>query len=135
MLLDRDLAPLAVARFWALASKGYYTDQDVVYADKAVALTGSPGGNEFVAADRFMRDEMGGVVRAGSLVMLGHGRDTLDGRLQHLREERRDRSRLDTVLGWAPPPSDPDNPDHNRLERPPLAGHRITRIVECDDDK
>ena len=135
VLLDRDRAPLAVARFWALASKGYYTDQDVVYADKAVALTGSPGGNEFVAADRFMRDEMGGVVRAGSLVMLGHGRDTLDGRLQHLREERRDRSRLDTVLGWAPPPSDPDNPDHNRLERPPLAGHRITRIVECDDDK
>lgn len=135
VLLDRDHAPLAVTRFWALASKGYYTGQDVVHADTAVALTGSPGGNKFVTADRFIRDEMGGVVRAGSLVMLGHGRDTLDGRLQHVRLDRRDRTRLDTVIGWGPPPVDPDNPTPTRLDRPPLPGNRIIRIVECDDDK
>jgi hypothetical protein len=135
VLFDKKRAPLAVTRFWALAANGYYTGQDIVHADRAVALTGSPGGNEYVAADRFMRDEMGGVVRAGSIVMLGHGRDTLDGRLQHIRLDRRDRTRLDTVIGWAPPPADPDNPSPNRLDRPPLPGHHITRIVECDDDK
>ena len=135
VLLDRAHAPLAVTRFWLLARRGYYTGQDVVHADRAVALTGSPGGNEFVTADRFIRDEMGAVVRAGSLVMLGHGRDTLDGRLQHIRLERRDRTRLDTVMGWVAPPGDPDDPAANRLARPPLPGNRITRVVECDDDK
>jgi HEAT repeat protein len=130
--LDRERAPLAVTRFWALAEKGYYMGQDVVHADKAVALTGSPGGNDFVTTDRFIRDEIGAVVRAGSIVMLGHGRDTLDGRLQHIREERRDRTRLDTVIGWARV-SYEDLDTKPLLEQPPLPGHRIMRIVKCDD--
>lgn len=122
MQLHRDRAPLAAARFWKLARAGYYDDQDITHADEIVALTGSPGGNEFVSADRFMRDEVGSPVRAGSVVMLGHGRDTVDGRLQHLRKERRDRDRRDTVLGWVKP-----------VILAPLPGHRIQSIGKCPD--
>lgn len=120
MQLHRDRAPLAAARFWKLVQAGYYDGQDVTHADDIVALTGSPGGNEFVSADRFMRDEVGAPVRAGSVVMLGHGRDTLDGRLQHLLKVRRDRDRRDTVLGWVKPVV-------------PIPGNSIQSIQKCPD--
>ncbi len=130
--LHRDRAPLAAARFWKLALAGYYDGHDITYADEVVALTGSPGGNEFVGADRFMRDEVGSPVRAGSMVILGHGRDTLDGRLQHLRKERRDRDRRVTVVGWAKPVV-ADNPASNPRILAPLPGNRIQSIVKCPE--
>lgn len=132
MQLHRDRSPLTTARFWKLAQSGYYDDQDITFADEVFALTGSPGGNEFVSADRFIRDEVGSPVRAGSVVMLGHGRDTLDGRLQHMRKEQRDRDRRDTVLGWVKPIV-ADTVDPNPVVRAPLAGHRIQSIQTCPE--
>lgn len=132
MQLHRDRAPLAAARFWKLALAGYYDGQDITHADEVVALTGSPGGNEFVSADRFIRDEVGSPVREGSVVILGHGRDTLDGRLQHLRKERRDRDRRDTVIGWVKPIV-ADNLESNPIILAPLPGNRIQSIVKCPE--
>lgn len=129
MQMNRERAPIAVARFWKLAKDGYFTGQDVVHADEALALLGSPGANEYVSTDRYIRDEMGGAVRRGAVIMLGHGRDTLDGRLQHVRKDMRDRDRRDTVLGWVPPSFDPSN----RTTRPVLAGNTISRITECPE--
>lgn len=132
LTLHRDRAPLTVARFWKLAVNGHYDGQDITHADDVVALTGSPGGNEFVSADRFIRDEVGAPVRAGSMVMLGHGRDTLDGRLQHVRREQRDRDRRDTVIGWARPVR-ADLSASNPIVQPPLPGNRIQSIVKCPE--
>lgn len=129
MQMNRDRAPIAVARFWKLAKDGYYSGQDVVLADDALAVTGSPGANEYVSTDRYIRDEMGAAVRRGAVVLPGHGRDTLDGRLHHVRKDLRDRDRRDTVLGWVPPGFDPSN----RTLRPALAGNRISRITECPE--
>ena len=132
MQLHRERAPLAAARFWKLATAGYYDGQDITHADEVIALTGSPSGNEFVSVDRFMRDEVGAPARAGSVVMLGHGRDTLDGRLQHLRKERRDRDRRDTVIGWVTP-AVAGHVESNPVALALLPGNRIQSIAACPE--
>jgi HEAT repeat protein len=92
--------PMAVARFLMLVRSGFYRNQTIPVSTWQVAFFGSPSPNEFVAAPRFIRDEPSGrSVRAGSVVMLGHGPDTLDGRLMVHAEDRRDRTRRDTVIG------------------------------------
>lgn len=124
--LDRARAPIATTRFWLQAEEEYYNGQAVWRADEALVELGSPGANEYVTLPRFIRDEMGGDVRAGAVVLQGFGRDTLDGRLMYVRKDRRDLDRRHTVLGHVPLVA-LDSP----LSRPVLPGNTVIRISQC----
>jgi HEAT repeat protein len=127
--LDREQAPLATARFWMEARSRYYNGQHVMYADENVTGFGSPRANEYTTIDRFIRDEMGGAVRAGAVVLRGFGRDTLDGRLHVHWKDARARDRRDTVIGHVTLAGRVESPG----VRPVLPGSRIVRVVECPD--
>jgi peptidyl-prolyl cis-trans isomerase B (cyclophilin B) len=78
-----DDAPATVARFVSLAQRGYYNGLTFHrVATNFVIQGGSPGANEYVGADRFMRDELG--VRShtrGTLGISTRGRDTGDAQI------------------------------------------------------
>jgi len=80
MRLMPDDAPLAVARFIELASRGYYnglTFHRIV--PLFVVQGGSPGANEYVGDERFLRDEIGfGRNTRGAVGLSTRGRDTGD---------------------------------------------------------
>ena len=78
-----DEAPATVARFVSLARRGYYNGLTFHrVATNFVIQGGSPGANEYVGADRFMRDELGlrSHVR-GTLGISTRGRDTGDAQI------------------------------------------------------
>jgi cyclophilin family peptidyl-prolyl cis-trans isomerase/HEAT repeat protein len=81
--LFADEAPVTVARFVALARRGYYNGLTFHrMATNFVIQGGSPGANEYVGADRFMRDEVG--LRSherGTLGISTRGRDTGDAQI------------------------------------------------------
>ena len=78
-----DEAPATIRAFAALAVKGYYdglTFHRVV--TNFVIQGGSPGANEYVGNDRFLRDELG--LRSherGTLGISTRGRDTGDAQI------------------------------------------------------
>jgi len=78
-----DEAPATVARFVSLARRGYYNGLTFHrVATNFVIQGGSPGANEYVGAERFMRDELG--VRShtrGTLGISTRGRDTGDAQI------------------------------------------------------
>jgi len=78
-----DEAPATVARFVTLARRGYYNGLAFHrVATNFVIQGGSPGANEYVGADRFMRDELG--LRShtrGTLGISTRGRDTGDAQI------------------------------------------------------
>ena len=78
-----DEAPATVARFVSLARRGYYNGLTFHrVATNFVIQGGSPGANEYMGADRFMRDELG--VRShtrGTLGISTRGRDTGDAQI------------------------------------------------------
>jgi cyclophilin family peptidyl-prolyl cis-trans isomerase/HEAT repeat protein len=78
-----DEAPATVARFVSLARRGYYNGLTFHrVATNFVIQGGSPGANEYVGADRFMRDELG--LRShtrGTLGISTRGRDTGDAQI------------------------------------------------------
>lgn len=128
LALDTTRAPIATARFWLMAEQRYYNGHEVMQADAVTMAFGSPGANEYVTAPRYIRDEMGGDVRAGAVVLQGQGRDTRDGRLMQLRKDRRDLDRRYTVLGHVPV-NVPDG--HSPLSRPILPGNKVIGIHRC----
>jgi cyclophilin family peptidyl-prolyl cis-trans isomerase len=83
MRLFVDEAPATITRFVSAARRGYYnglTFHRVV--TNFVVQGGSPGANEYVGADRFMRDELG--LRSherGTLGISTRGRDTGDSQI------------------------------------------------------
>jgi len=82
--LRPDVAPVTVARFAILASRGYYnglTFHRVV--PDFVVQGGSPGANEYVGDARYMRDEVGpqGVHLRGAVGISTRGGDTGDGQI------------------------------------------------------
>jgi cyclophilin family peptidyl-prolyl cis-trans isomerase len=81
--LFADEAPATVTRFVALARRGYYNGLTFHrMATNFVIQGGSPGANEYVGADRFMRDEVG--LRSherGTLGISTRGRDTGDAQI------------------------------------------------------
>jgi cyclophilin family peptidyl-prolyl cis-trans isomerase/HEAT repeat protein len=81
--LFADEAPATVTRFVALARRGYYNGLTFHrMATNFVIQGGSPGANEYVGADRFMRDEVG--LRSHERATLGistRGRDTGDAQI------------------------------------------------------
>ena len=79
---DRGLAPEACARFLRLARAHYYdglTFHRVV--PNFVIQGGSPGANEYVGDGPFMRDELGGSHRRGTVGISTRGRDTGDAQI------------------------------------------------------
>ncbi|HEX5070283.1 MAG TPA: peptidylprolyl isomerase [Vicinamibacterales bacterium] len=82
--LRPDVAPVTVARFVALAQRGYYnnlTFHRVV--PNFVIQGGSPGANEYVGDSRYMRDEVGpqGVHLRGAVGISTRGGDTGDAQI------------------------------------------------------
>ena len=80
MRLFVDEAPATIARFVAAARRGYYNGLTFHReATNFVIQGGSPGANEYVGADRFMRDELALRSHArGTLGISTRGRDTGD---------------------------------------------------------
>ena len=78
-VLRPDEAPLACARVATLAAAGYYdglTFHRIV--PNFLIQGGSPGANEFVGHDRYMRDEVGATHSRGAIGISTRGRDTGD---------------------------------------------------------
>ncbi len=77
-----DEAPMTVARFAALARRGYY---DHLTFHRIVPLFvvqgGSPGANEYTGDARFWRDEIGASNTRGAVGLSTRGRDTGDGQI------------------------------------------------------
>ena len=79
---NRELAPLAYARFVRLARAHYYdglTFHRIV--PNFVIQGGSPGANEYVGDGPFMRDELGGSHVRGAIGISTRGRDTGDAQI------------------------------------------------------
>jgi cyclophilin family peptidyl-prolyl cis-trans isomerase len=78
-----DLAPLACARFAALAGRGYYnglTFHRII--PNFLIQGGSPGANEFMGHSRYMRDEVGRLSQGrGTVGTSTRGRDTGDAQI------------------------------------------------------
>jgi cyclophilin family peptidyl-prolyl cis-trans isomerase len=83
MRLFVDEAPATINRFVSMARRGYYNGLTFHrVATNFVIQGGSPGANEYVGADRFMRDEL--TLRSherGTLGISTRGRDTGDGQI------------------------------------------------------
>jgi len=83
MRLFVDEAPATINRFVSNARRGYYNGLTFHrVATNFVIQGGSPGANEYVGADRFMRDELG--LRSherGTLGISTRGRDTGDAQI------------------------------------------------------
>ena len=78
-----DEAPATIARFVFLAGRGYYKGLTFHrMATNFVIQGGSPGANEYVGHERFMRDELGLRAHArGTLGISTRGRDTGDAQI------------------------------------------------------
>ena len=81
-LLVED-APVAVARFLALARGGYYNNNLTFHrmAPNFVIQGGSPGANEYAGISRYLRDEIGAPNLRGAVGLSTRGRDTGDGQI------------------------------------------------------
>ena len=82
ILMHRDVAPLAVVRFLRLARSHYYDGLTFHRVEPAfVVQGGSPGANEYAGDGPFMRDELGGSHRRGTVGVSTRGRDTGDAQI------------------------------------------------------
>jgi cyclophilin family peptidyl-prolyl cis-trans isomerase/HEAT repeat protein len=74
-------APIAIARFAKLARRGYYTGSAFYRVVPLMTVRGgSPGANEYMGTDRYLRDEIGLEHHtAGTLGLVTSGRDTGNG--------------------------------------------------------
>ncbi len=75
-------APVTVATFARLAESGYYTGLTFHrIVPNFVIQGGSPGANEYVGTDDFIRDEVGGSHLRGTVGISTRGRDTGDSQI------------------------------------------------------
>ena len=82
--LLKDVAPVTIARFAELVTRGYYnglTFHRVV--PNFVVQGGSPGANDYMGTTRYLRDELGpqAVHVRGAVGMSTRGPDTGDGQI------------------------------------------------------
>lgn len=90
--LRGDAAPIMGARLLALVRRGYYDGLTWHRVEHDFVIQGgSPGANEYVGWERYLRDELGGVSHArGTLGMSTRGHDTGDAQwFVNLRDNRR----------------------------------------------
>ncbi len=78
--LRGDAAPMMAARLLDLARRGYYDGLTWHRVEHDFVIQGgSPGANEYVGLDQYLRDELGGVTHArGTVGMSTRGHDTGD---------------------------------------------------------
>ena len=78
--LRGDVAPVMAARILALVRRGYYNGMDWHRVEPDFVIQGgSPGSNEYVGYERFLRDELGTVPHMrGTVGMSTRGHDTGD---------------------------------------------------------
>jgi cyclophilin family peptidyl-prolyl cis-trans isomerase len=82
ILMHRDVAPLAIVRFLRLARSHYYDGLTFHRVEPAFVIQGgSPGANEYAGDGPFMRDELGGSHRRGTIGVSTRGRDTGDAQI------------------------------------------------------
>jgi cyclophilin family peptidyl-prolyl cis-trans isomerase len=106
ILLNRNEAPVAVARFLESAESGYYANSMFYRDDENLTVFGNRAANDEGGWTRFARDEPGTRVRWMSVTMLNHGPDTADGRLAIRWRGNPELDRRETVIGQAhAPPS------------------------------
>jgi cyclophilin family peptidyl-prolyl cis-trans isomerase len=99
VVLDRAVAPLAIARLVELINAGYYNGTTLHHVDEAIAIGGSPAGHDEGGVARFIRDEVGGRASGPQLVLPAHDRDTGDGRLGLRHRDNPSLDRRETVVG------------------------------------
>ncbi len=127
--LRGDAAPIMGARLLALARAGYYDGLTWHRVEHDFVIQGgSPGANEYVGADRYLRDELGGVSHArGTVGMSTRGHDTGDAQwFVNLR----DNARLDgDYTVWAEVVRGIEVVD--RI----LEGDRIARVTDVTNER
>ena len=101
IVLNRNKAPVAVARFLESAESGYYNNSMFYRDDENLTVFGNPAANDEGGWARFARDEPGTRVRWMSVTMLTHGPDTADGRLAIRWHSNPELDRRETVIGQA----------------------------------
>ncbi|MGB2716854.1 MAG: peptidylprolyl isomerase [Vicinamibacterales bacterium] len=82
IIVHPDEAPLASLRFLRLARAHYYDGLTFHRVEPAFVIQGgSPGANEYAGDGPFMRDELGGSHRRGTIGVSTRGRDTGDAQI------------------------------------------------------
>lgn len=82
IIFHPDEAPLACVRFLRLARSHYYDGLTFHRVEPAFVIQGgSPGANEYAGDGPFMRDELGGSHRRGTIGVSTRGRDTGDAQI------------------------------------------------------
>ena len=107
MVLNRNVAPVAVARFLEAVGRGYYTNSVIYRDDENVTVFGNPSANDEGGWPRFARDEPGTSIEWMTLTLQNHGPDTADGRLALRWRPNPELDRRETVIGRAHIPSLP----------------------------
>ena len=102
IVLNRRLAPVAVARFLAEGASSYvnamfYRD------DENLTVFGHRFAHDEGGWPRFARDEAGTTVRYMTITMLNHGPDTGDGRIAIRWRSNPELDRRETVIGQGHP--------------------------------
>jgi len=101
IVLNRNSAPVAVARFLEEVARGYYTNSMIYRHDENLTVFGNPAANDEGGWPRFSRDEPGTSIEPMSLTMLNHGPDTGDGRLAIRWHANPELDRRETLIGRA----------------------------------
>jgi cyclophilin family peptidyl-prolyl cis-trans isomerase len=99
ILMDRGIAPIAIARLVSAINSGYYNNTVLHRVDENLAIFGNPGAHDEGGLPRFIRDEVGARHDDPHLVLMGHDRDEADGRLAIRYRDNPARFRRETVLG------------------------------------
>lgn len=125
VLLNRGVAPIAVARFLEAAARGDYNDSLIYHLDENVSLFGSPFDNDEGGWSRFARDEPSTEVLPLSLTLAHEGPDTADGRLSFRWHGSPQLAREETVIGQGRIPRQVSRSAPRQVQR----GKRIRSIV------
>jgi cyclophilin family peptidyl-prolyl cis-trans isomerase len=109
VVLNRTIAPVAVARFIETVRFGSYTNASIYRDDEDLTVFGNRWANDEGVWTRFSRDEPGTTVSPMSVTLPGHGPDTADGRVAIRWHANPELDRRETVIGRGYLPRPPAN--------------------------